>query len=660
MIRTLLLIAGLLLSNLSYGSQPDSLLYESAFERKIFQMALHHDPIDTIDLYAAINYKQPFPHERLESFTANLKSKVEDFPAGKKLKTIYKSVHEEFLVKYSEETYFNDIFINGNYNCVSASALYAYVLDELGISYLIKETPVHVYLIADPDQSAFLIETTLPGERLIEYDGKTKSNYIEYLHNNKIISDEEFKNTATDALFEKFFMNDKTISRGNLAGLQYYNKGIFLFNKNDYAGALKNFEKALILHQDGMVQYMMNISYLNQLNAEHQKKSYNPLTLAGYFNSCDSNALGTEYGKEFFQAVSSEMIINHPQAGLYKKFFTDFSAALDISDTNDIFRAYYFFIAYHDGSEFRYSDALSNLKEAYRLNPENVNTKQLIKESVSNAFVTQRNAITSIDSLEHYFEIFTFLKSDMRLIEFLEFCYAETIQNFFMYDDLKNGMAYLKRYEGFLNQYQRFESNKILITSIYRQIGYFHMRMNQYDRAEQILRKGIRLSPDAGELKAMLENVRAYRGGAYEYPELMDDNKPLKRYLLALAIAKDNLENTNLQVPSNLQQQWKAVKTIVAGTEHDLAPENRVEIILADNNKADFTDATGNNSGSWKYDNTRCILTLTLEKGTKPVTLVITELRPDKLKCVLYKGEDYANSVELIFAPQNVVLSGVK
>ena len=90
----------------------------------------------------------------------------------------------------------------------------------------------------------------------------------------------------------------------------------------------------------------------------------------------------------------------------------------------------------------------------------------------------------------------------------------------------------MAEYEDFLKDNPDFEPNKNNLGLIYQQIGFYYLRKQQYDQAEQSLRKGIRMSPDAGELKGMLRSVMLYRGGSYEYPELMDDSNPMKNYLL--------------------------------------------------------------------------------------------------------------------------------
>jgi tetratricopeptide (TPR) repeat protein len=649
MINKILVFIGICSGLNVYGTSVDSSLYSSDFERKVFRQITQSVPVDSIDLFLALDFVPSPGKEKVQRFVKELKTRVDQYPVNKRLKTIYKSVHDEFLTKYTEEAYFKDIFINGNYNCVSASALYALVLQEMNIKFLIKETPVHVYLIADPEHTAFLIESTLPGERIIRFDERTKTNYIEYLHNNKMISDEEFRSSTIDELFEDHYSKDKTISLKELAGIQYYNRGVFQFNKSDYAGSLLNFEKAVFLNPDEMIKYMRNNALLNVLNLEHQKKTYDGHTLARYVNSNDSNSLGLQYGIDYFNAVSGELIVNRPNIGAYRNYFRQLSSSIEIQDTAELYRIYYFFLGYNECVNYRYSQALSYLSRAYDLNPDNSTTKQLISESVIKFFYNDREHDRTIDSLNNYLARFPYLQQDKNLIGYLEYCYAKSIENHFSSENFVRGSLRLRNYEDFLHRYKDFEANKEYIVMIYRQIGLYYMLTDQNDQAEQILRKGIRIVPEAEVLKELLQNIIRMKGGSYEYPELMSDTKPIKKYLMAIAKAKDNIEIINENAGKYLVRVWKLSKVITGGSEKNAPPEMGITMNLSEDNKIEYITGGEKKLGIWNYNKSKCLLDLMMDGENHPKHIVITEILPGRLKGVMYEQDDYEGSSELIF-----------
>jgi hypothetical protein len=63
------------------------------------------------------------------------------------------------------KTLFSEIFTNGIYSCVTASTLYALIVDKLSVSYSIREVPNQVYIVAASEKSNMVFETTTPCSR---------------------------------------------------------------------------------------------------------------------------------------------------------------------------------------------------------------------------------------------------------------------------------------------------------------------------------------------------------------------------------------------------------------------------------------------------------------------------------------------------------------
>ncbi len=357
---------------------------------------------------------------------------------------------------------------------------------------------------------------------------------------------------------------------------------------------------------------------------------------------------GIQYGNEYFKAVSAELIINHPDINAYKKYFQQLSGSLKGRDSTEIYQTYYIFLSYLSGVNYKYPEALSYLSKAYKINPDNITTKQLVSESINKYVVNDRNHDKSIDSIEYYLALFPFLKKDNTLISYLDYCYARSISESFEQDDNRKGNTRLTEYEAFLKENPDFEPNRKNLSQIYQQIGFYYLRKQQYDQAEQSLRKGIRLVPDAPELKGMLKSVMMSRGGSYEYPELMDDNKPVKKYLLAVARAKDNQSTINDNSGKYLVRQWALTGVIENGTEV-AADDEKVIFALTEDHKVIYKTVSETSTGIWNYDNSRCLLNLTVEKEKLQLHIIITDISSDFLKGVMYMGNEYNDAMEVVF-----------
>ena len=256
--KYLLSITIIISANFSILSQRlDTTIFNSAFEKQLFQKVIDSQVFDPMELFFSMNYHESSVNQsknKLNNFYKEIAPELISKQIKKQIKTIYKRTHSHFLTKYEEKSFFENIFENGTFNCVSATALYALVLETYHIEYVIKETLQHVYLIADPKRDQVFIETTLPSKGTFYVDEHCKKNYVEYLENNKIISESEFKTQSTESLFDKYYDENKTITLKELAGIQYFNDGIFNYEASKFVEASKSFEKAFILYPSNSIK----------------------------------------------------------------------------------------------------------------------------------------------------------------------------------------------------------------------------------------------------------------------------------------------------------------------------------------------------------------------------------------------------------------------
>lgn len=158
------------------------------------------------------------------------------------LKYVFYTVHRKMLGEYEQYVTFSEIFKKEKkYDCVTGTALYALILDELGIDYEIHETDYHVYLVAKVDDKEFLFESTdaLAGFAWDSKEIKERRAFVNQesirinteLAMTGLASDQEEKQGATYI--------DNVVGLRQLAGLHYYNQALKRFNDNTYREAYR-------------------------------------------------------------------------------------------------------------------------------------------------------------------------------------------------------------------------------------------------------------------------------------------------------------------------------------------------------------------------------------------------------------------------------------
>lgn len=97
----------------------------------------------------------------LKGLITKLESHKKEQPSNRFIKKVFNKVHNRFLKKYESQSIFNDLTESGDYNCLTATALYMIVFDNLDIEFSAHEKKDHIFLVAK-GKSNVIIETTDP------------------------------------------------------------------------------------------------------------------------------------------------------------------------------------------------------------------------------------------------------------------------------------------------------------------------------------------------------------------------------------------------------------------------------------------------------------------------------------------------------------------
>ena len=146
------------------------------------------------------------------------------------LSHFFYKVHRQFLKQYQSHTTLRDLLEQGHYDCVTGTALYALLLDALGISYQIHEFPYHVYLtVTTKEQGTIMIESTDPQYGFVTdatEQAKRQQHYSE-----SIVADD------AEGYYQYNFSIQSTIGLTELAGLSYFNEAVEHYNNQEFQQA---------------------------------------------------------------------------------------------------------------------------------------------------------------------------------------------------------------------------------------------------------------------------------------------------------------------------------------------------------------------------------------------------------------------------------------
>ncbi len=502
----ILLSITILFSPILKGKETDTLItiyevrYGSEFEKEAINEFFQSDDPNYLKVFLASSGKINISdYQRAKrgysSFFTSLNSqRLKTLKASKKIKSIYKTVHNYYFKKYEAKTSFNEIFETGIFNCLTATALYGITLHELNIPFVVRETPFHVYLVAYPNKEGIKIETTDPLKGLYFFDQKYKESFIEYLHKNKFISPEEYLNNTNEELFDKYFYSDKEITLQELIGLHYFNLSVFSLMDKKLREAYDFMERSYIFYSSERVRYLM-FAILAEILHDTNYEEFDDLRYLARITRFTAEGIKIEDIKREFARITEYYLINRSNKEYYDKIYN----YLDANIQNKEYKNEISFIYNYEKGRFAYNRGQriashEYFKKAYLIKPENSDVQMAFVQSLA-FFIDGLDAIGAITKIEEYNLKFKNLETNQVFKTLLLQAYlVGAFQKYSMKS--AEGDHYILKFENLYGKNRDINIDHDMIGNAYSSAGIFYFKKGDYKKAKEYINKGLHYAPN--------------------------------------------------------------------------------------------------------------------------------------------------------------------
>jgi hypothetical protein len=447
-------------------------------------------------------------HKAVNECVNYLKIETANKSEPKKIKYIYEYVHKAFLKVYKLKNSFSDIFEKGEYNCVSASALYAVIFSKLGIAFQIMETPQHVYLVALSNTEKILIETTSPEKGYYQFSDDFIKKYVTSLLNSKIISKQESDTTTATRLFNKYYFSSENISLIQLAGLQHNNFGLYYAEDKKYEESISEFKKAYFLYPCERNRFMLKSVLMYQIaNSNYQdQKQVDHLAMLCHYKNANDNEISNETIKSEFSRITENQLINNSEYEKYENSYQKITTSLnDTSLINDINFTYHSELArlgLINSKEYEYE--MTHLRGAYKSNPRNANLQALILGYFSTRIRKDESVKSVLDLLNDFGSKFDFLRNNLLYANMRANCLLELAYQSIAVNELSKGESQLKEFETLCMTNKSIEPTPSSVEKAYAVAAGTYYKKGNYAKAKQLLKTGLIYAPGNFGLKQRL------------------------------------------------------------------------------------------------------------------------------------------------------------
>ena len=166
------------------------------------------------------------------------------------VRQIFVKLHSRYLRTFRQQATFSQLFSNGNYNCLTATALLGATLRHFGYSFKIFETTHHIFILVDTDHGKTLVETTDPIHGFIT----TEKMIDEKIEGYKQATQNDTDSRVVQYQFQNTLFNEVTLE--NITGLLHFNLAVNAYNAKKFERATFHLEQANQFYQSSrMVEF---------------------------------------------------------------------------------------------------------------------------------------------------------------------------------------------------------------------------------------------------------------------------------------------------------------------------------------------------------------------------------------------------------------------
>lgn len=423
----------------------------------------------------------------------------------KKIEFIYHQLNKDIFFKYNENVNLTQVFSEGSFNCLTASAYYGIILDSLGIKYHIRESMNHVHPVAFIADLHIKVETTDQIQGVKYFDDRLKRQFVEYLLEKKQISRDEYYSETLDVIFNRYYFPESSIGIQELAGLQYMNDALFLFFNGSFSASLEQIKKACYLYPSDRIKTILRFVLDNYfINTEvNSFEVIKPMTL---FSRIPEEKVDPKVIENIFGRLTRLILFDNSEETMYDSIYRYLDRHLsDGSVKQMIAFSYYYYKGKFYSIGFKFKDALNMFEKAFVFNTRNIELQSLFISTLAMSFRNSSN-IEVNERLEYYASYIPELNENGMFLSFRMSSYLLLAEEKFDFGDSKEALGNIEKFEKLFAENPDVSFDYDQVGRAYSAAAVYFFKRYKHITAKEFLERGLKIAPGNLELKYRLRS----------------------------------------------------------------------------------------------------------------------------------------------------------
>ncbi|NUQ26281.1 MAG: hypothetical protein HUU34_20205 [Saprospiraceae bacterium] len=438
------------------------------------------------------------------------KSGIDDKENRKAAEIFHERIAVANLKKYDNYANFEQLFKSGAYNSATATALYALILEQLQLPYIIRVEPTRVYLVLWPNEHPTAIYADAPSEA--KNDDQFMSFYLKLITEIGLTEEAGRDDKSDKVLFYRYFGPEKeTVSLLQLAGILHYQQALVLYKNRQYLDAIGQIEQAQALYnvpRNEVIRYaclfqlakeqpgdeVRRLDYLFQLYELHPVQQVRDAVLKQFLAVA---------GQSLFEQCQADQLTKH-----YQSMRAKLAPGAPLADA--LREMYFMQMSKFYARNGLTQELLPSLDSLYCHRPNDNAIREALAGLLVQSLRQERNREDGLAQLERYMAKYPFLGKHPLLKDQELYYRAEQIKSLFDANRETEAKQALADFESALAQFGGAPRAVNWITTAYAASSNYYFRWKDYRTARILLERAQALCPDDAYLNHQLELMRAY------------------------------------------------------------------------------------------------------------------------------------------------------
>lgn len=436
-------------------------------------------------------------------------AKLQKKKLDKQIELINSTLTSNFLKVYFKAASFEQLFREGAYNEYSFAAIWSLVLSHFDISHQIVQEAKQVYLLVGdlPMQQeirspSYQRKDLPPTEHLHEYAYSLKALGL--------LSDEEFSQKSSEAIFSEYFhFKKEVISPYQLAGLMYYEQAGKQYLEKDYTAVLKSLEAARDLHQIPRYQALRSASLMQIASGSEAVGDDELLSLFKFYKKHPIPEIKTEIVKRFL-SLSNGLLETEETQDKQQQLYIQFigHTGNDEALAAQLAEIHYLQMAKSFAQSFQTLGVLNYMDSLYTKRPTDKAIQNILAVLLVRSLGNDRDFQKGLSVLKVYRKKYPFL-GQMPLFKDLELFYqAEQAHYHFSHNEINLARNSLLQFERSLVKLGQTPRVNIWLTTVYTSAADYFVRNGEKREAMKMIQRGLSLYPKSDYFKHRVDLLR--------------------------------------------------------------------------------------------------------------------------------------------------------